>query len=147
VLNRHKAIELLGQVGGPLRLEHEIPPVHGVKRADERRADSQAELDFHAVCVARNFPPPPAQQYRVTLPDGTTTIADWAYPEKRVLIYIDGMSKEYHGSSRQAHEDNLLRAKLRMAGYNVVAITAEALKDDASVSAHLEELSIYLGGS
>ena len=46
------------------------------------------------------------------------------------------MSESYHGSKKQ-----------QMIGFNVVAITSEALQDEGSVSVHLEELAIYLGAT
>lgn len=145
-LNRHEAVNLLADLMQPLELEHPVPAVTMQPVPDEKKADSQAEMDFAEVCRKRNFPVPPAQQYRVSFDDGSHTDADWAYPDKKVLVFIDGMSEKLHGDPRRRARDKLLRAKTRMRGFHVVEMTAEALRDEASLAVHLEELAMYLGG-
>ncbi|MFO8072038.1 MAG: hypothetical protein R6V85_09210, partial [Polyangia bacterium] len=87
----------------------------------------------------------PAQQYRISFDDGSHTDADYAYPEKKVLVFIDGMGLGLHGDPQRRQRDRILRAKARMAGYQVVEITAEALQDDGSLAVHLGEIAVYLG--
>jgi len=144
VLNRHEAIRLLADLTRPLELVHLVPPVTLQPAPDGKRADSRAELDFAELCRRRNFPVPPAQQFRVSFEDGSHTDADWAYPEQRVLVFIDGMSERLHGDAERRRRDRRLRAKARMKGFQVVEITAEALGDEASLAVHLEELATYL---
>jgi hypothetical protein len=66
------------------------------------------------------------------------------YPEKKVLVFIDGMGRGLHGDPERARRDKLLHAKARMKGFHVVEITAEALQDEGSVVVHLEEMAVYL---
>jgi very-short-patch-repair endonuclease len=80
----------------------------------------------------------------VSFDDGSYTVADWAYPEQKVLVFIDGMSKHLHGDPDRRRRDKLLRAKARMKGYQVVEITAEALQDQGSLAVHFEELTLFL---
>jgi len=145
-LNRHEAINLLADLTQPLELAHAVPAVTLQPVPDEKKADSQAELDFAEVCRRRDFPVPPAQQFRVSFDDGSYTDADWAYPEKKVLVFIDGMSEKLHGDPKRRARDKLLRAKARMKGFSVVEVTAEALRDEGSLAVHLGELAVYLAG-
>ena len=107
--------------------------------------DSQPELTFADICKTRGFPVPPKSQYRVKFDDGSYTDADWAYPDKEVLVFIDGMGPKLHGDPKRAQRDKLLRAKARMRGYQVVVVTAEGLQDETSLAGHFEELAMYLG--
>jgi very-short-patch-repair endonuclease len=88
---------------------------------------------------------PPVQQFSVSLAGGDYTVADWAFPDQRLLIFIDGMSVAIHGNPQQQKKDKLKRAKAKMAGWHVVEMTAQELDDDASMSARFEEISVYLG--
>jgi hypothetical protein len=56
------------------------------------------------------------------------------------------MSRKLHGDPDKMRKDKLARAKLKMKGFHVVEITAEALQDAASVAMHLEEIAVYLAG-
>ncbi len=145
VLDRHRAVELLSEVGGKLELGHAIPALTLQPTATDEQADSDAELDFSEICRRRDFPVPSAQQYRVAFDDGSHTDADYAYPEQKVLVFIDGMGPGLHGDPQRRQRDRILRAKARMAGYQVVEITAEALQDDGSLVVHLGEIAVYLG--
>ena len=140
LLNRFLAIDLLQGLRMPVTLEHDVPPRVSDGRVDVEIADSQAEADFVAICRAHGFPEPTAAQYRVDL-DGDATVADYAWPEKKVLIFIDGMPTGLHGDPRQSAVDRMRRAKARLKGWRVVEITAEALKDAGAMAVHLQEIA------
>ncbi|MEE8586098.1 MAG: DEAD/DEAH box helicase, partial [Acidobacteriota bacterium] len=91
-LNRHRAVELLKSVQQEVRLQHEIAPSAVDHTRHSEDADSQAEEDFLEICRRRGFPRPPAAQFRVDL-DGDSTVADYAWPDRKVLLYIDGLSE------------------------------------------------------
>jgi len=143
-LDRHRAAEILLEIGLKLEMSHTIPPVALQPKAEIEKTDSDAEVNFAKVCEKRGFPVPPVSQYRVDFDGGSYTVADWAYPDQKVLVYVDGMSEKYHGSQKQQMKDAIIRAKLQMMGFSVVAITSEALQDEGSLAVHLEELAIYL---
>jgi len=145
-LNRFKAIEILRGLAVPLELGHRVPPVTLQPRPDPAPADSDAEFDFGEICRRRGVPVPPVAQFRLDLGNGDSTVADWAYPEQKVLVFIDGMSRALHGDPQQRQRDRIRRAKARMLGWQVVEITAAALKDEGSLAVHLEELALYLEG-
>ena len=120
-----------------------IPPRYRDYSRDDGNGESDAEERFAGIIAERNFPQP-RKQYQVTLHDGTSSVADFAYPDDRILIYVDGMSQKIHGSAHQQRKDVILRAKLRNAGYQVVEITAASLDDRTVVNAKLDEIAVYL---
>ncbi|MGI5818748.1 MAG: DEAD/DEAH box helicase [Armatimonadota bacterium] len=143
LLDRHLAGELVERLGGEMSGSVSIPPNYRERSEDTTVPESGAEEKFAAILGERRFPQPDTQ-HRVTLGDGTTTVADFAYPDDDVLIYIDGMSEEIHGSAEQRRKDSILRAKLRNAGYKVVEITAASLDDKTAVNQKLDEIAVYL---
>ncbi len=144
LLDRSRAVEILRTLSQPLEFHHEIPPVAVQQRLPRDKADSAAEEDFVAICRARNFPVPPTSQHCVELGGGDRTVADWAYPERKVLVFVDGTSPQLHGDPERRRLDRLRRAKARALGWRVVEITAQGLRDSASLSVHLEEIAVYL---
>ena len=144
-LDRNRAVELLAETATAFERLHRIEPVHRQHAGDEGKGDSDAEMDFGELCKKYGVQVPPEQQFVVDLGNGKTSIADWAYPASKVLVYIDGMSKGLHGDPAQMQKDRLTRARLKMLGWNVLAMTAEDLKDEVALGMHLEELGIYLG--
>ncbi|MBW2703779.1 MAG: DEAD/DEAH box helicase [Deltaproteobacteria bacterium] len=144
VLDRHMALNMLSPLIQPLDLQHKIPPVAAATKAEIEKTDSDAEITFAEVCAAHGFPVPPVAGLKVTFDDGNYTVADWAYPEAKLLIFIDGMGKHLHGDPQKAKSDALKRAKAELLGYKVVAITAEALKDEVSMNVHFQVIQMRL---
>ncbi|MFW5739161.1 MAG: helicase-related protein, partial [Myxococcota bacterium] len=145
VLDRHDAQSLLATLTSDLALDHPIPAVVAQPVVDPGAADSDSELGFARICAKRGFPVPPSAQHKVSFGDGSYTLADFAYPDAKILVYIDGMSAGIHGNAAQQKKDRLVRAKAKMAGWHVVAISAEGLQDAESVAGCLEEIALYLG--
>jgi len=143
LLDRHLASELVERLGGEMSGSVSTPPNYRERSEDGKSPESGAEEKFAGILEERHFPQPDTQ-YQVTLPDGTMSVADFAYPDENVLIYIDGMSEQIHGSAEQQRKDNILRAKLRNAEYRVVEITAASLDDKTTVDAKLDEVAVYL---
>jgi hypothetical protein len=145
LLNRHGAITLLQELALRPEPRHVIPRVVVQPEEIVDRADSQAELGFAAPWRDRGFPASAAAQLRVGPGGGDVTVAAWAWPDRKVLGFIDGMSPALHWSPEQRRLDRLRRAKARMQGWRVVEITAEALRDKTSLAVHPDELAVYLG--
>ena len=88
--------------------------------------------------------PIPKKQLKINLDNGSYTVADFAYPEKKVLIYIDGLSRNIHGNPEQRRKDRLLRAMAKAKGYQIIEISCQDLDDDIVMNMILEELAILI---
>ena len=141
-LNRFTAEAMLTDLLGELTKSMDIPPKFINKEPEP--GESDAEDKFIDILKESSFPLPEGQ-FRVDFNDGGYTVADFAYPDKRVLIYIDGMSEKIHGKPDQIRKDNIIRAKLRMIGFHVMDITSVSLNDETAVNSFLAELGVYLG--
>lgn len=146
-LNRHLAMELLTELRGDVYKEHEIPArvQHMTNLNDvSEKTESWAEDRFLDVLDKYGHDKPPEAQFRIDLRNGNYTVADFAYPDKKILVYIDGTSANLHGDPMQARNDRRKRTMLRADGWNVIEITAQALDDEQAMAIHLDDLSIYL---
>lgn len=77
--------------------------------------------------------------------DGDSTVADFAYPDDKVLIYVDGLSARIHGDPQTRRSDVIRRAKAEAKGYRVLSISAQGLGDNQDLDSFLSKLAIYLG--
>jgi hypothetical protein len=145
LLDRGQAIEVLSELNGVVQDQHPIPATTGVTIETGVEPESHPEAGLLGVLAARSFPLPPASQYHLDLGDGTSTWMDFAWPEEKVAVYIDGMSEALHGNKQQMIRDTIIRAKLAGLGWKVVAIAANALGDDTALAGHLATLAVHLG--
>ncbi|MEN6546026.1 MAG: DUF1998 domain-containing protein, partial [Armatimonadia bacterium] len=145
LLDRSQAVAVLGELSGPIMDQHPIPAATGLKPASDAEPESPAESAFITVLEERRFPLPPEAQYAFDLCDGASTVMDFAWPQEKIAVYIDGMSSALHGSKQQQMKDTIIRAKLAGLGWRVVAIAANALKDETALAGHLTALAIHLG--
>lgn len=97
---------------------------------------SPLELKFLRLFEQQGFKPD--KQVEIGIPDGTTpiTIADFAVPERRLAIYIDGASVHL---GHVARRDGLIRNKLRSANppWTVIELRASDLGRVSSLSGQL----------
>ena len=145
-LDRHLAVALLKRLDCVPRQLHSVQPVVLQKPAPANVTDSDAELDFQAICLKRGVPAPSAAQYKVETTPGHFTVADWAYPEAEVLVYVDGMSEAIHGNPAQRVKDRRQRMLIQQRGYKVHVITAEELRDEEALAIFLEDLQRDVAG-
>jgi hypothetical protein len=145
ILDRFRAIEALAACSGPFIRENDVSPNWASATPDTGQQDSGSEEDLLTIRTRRGFPQPVAQ-YRLVLGGGDVTIADFAYPEKKVLIFVDGLSEGIHGNPQQQARDRLKRRKAQMAGWQVLPISAQGLGDHEMLRVFLDELSMVLNG-
>ncbi len=138
-LNRQKAIDILKKFKQPIEKLFDIP-VNLKQVKNTKETDSPAEDDFLKILAQNKFPEPVAQ-YKVELGNGQSTIADFAYPDKKLLIYIDGLSNKIHGNSIQSEKDKILREKAKIKGFDVISISATALRDEELRLEYIEIIS------
>jgi hypothetical protein len=144
VLDRHRALNSLEECYGSYSMAHEVPAVYGERTTDDGYNDSPFEDTFLRILGERNFPMP-EQQYVVDLGNGQTTLVDFAYPDQRVLIYIDGLSTRIHGNPDQQRQDRIIRVRARALGWSVLEIGAQDLGDETMLEAHMQLLAMELG--
>ncbi len=118
-LSRAIACHVLEELATDIQHEHDVPPrlPEGSDAAEE--PESGAEELLERILEERSFPLPPQRQLRVDL-GATYTVADFAYPEYNVLVYVDGLS--VHNPDLDA----ITTAKLRHEGYQVVSSGIQA---------------------
>jgi hypothetical protein len=144
VLDRHRASNALLECSGDFHREYDIPANFVPSPPPTGKQDSSAEELFLTVLAERSFPQPPEAQYRLELGGGAVTVADFAYPTEKVLIFIDGLSARIHGNPTQQAKDRLLRTKARIAGWRVCEFSAQGLADATLLAGYLEELGLLL---
>jgi len=146
LMSRSRALALIEDLL-PWQKEHDIPPNYvEVDIEDEEQLESPAEERFLKILKKRGFPTP-VPQFEVVLGGTQKTIADFAYPDHKILIYIDGLSEGIHGNPVQRQKDKLLRAKAQAKGFKILEIPAEALSDRSMLADYLDVLSDYLSFS
>lgn len=144
-LDRHRALNVLNDLWGPFEKAHEVPPRFVQEDSARGKQDSPKEEQLLRLLGDRGFPLPPEAQYRLDLGGGTVTYADFAYPDHKVLVYVDGMSERIHGNEDQRRRDRRIRVKAELAGWRVCPISAEGLSDPAMTNDFLERLAILIG--
>lgn len=108
------------------------PGVAAIDRALRARAlgdapaESVLEARFAELCRVAGLPMP---RYQVTIEMGAERIrVDFAYPEQRIVIEIDGFA--HHGSRASFHADRRRDQLLVAHGWTVLRFTARDLTDD-----------------
>jgi hypothetical protein len=65
---------------------------------------------------------------------------------RKIFIYLDGLSKHIHGNPETAQKDNAIRSQLRADGHEVISITAVDLDDSQAMVRHFKRLARQLLG-
>jgi hypothetical protein len=134
-LNRHRAIELIDQLGKDLCFANDIPPLMpSVKGADEEMPVNEAEARLREAILKSGLPEP-ASQKSIPLPKPfTITTPDFFYEDPKevtdgICIYLDGLSKHIHGNPATKQVDDAIRTYLREHDYAVLELPASHLND------------------
>ncbi len=146
ILSRHDAVELLSQLNVPIQVQHTIAPVMDTLSNPNviDAVESPAEARFLKILNQRSMPLPTSSQFRVDLNNGNYTVADFAWPERRILVFIDGTSPHLHGDPQRAQNDRTKRFQARTLSWKVIEITTQELSDEVSMAYKLDELTYYL---
>ena len=145
-------LERFEEWGKVLRFDHEIParePAPGPS-GDEQPVNV-AERRLRRMLEAAGFPEGRWNvQRRLPRPLGSTT-PDVTYDdpdddERKIYIYLDGLSRHIHGNPQTRERDIQIRAELRGQGHEVIEITAEDLSDQQAMTRHFRRLARQLVG-
>lgn len=146
ILDRQEAKDLLYELDTVFKKETDIE-ANIEKSHDISTADSKAEEDLIKILNNHSFPTPDDDHKKITLSNGDSRNVDYIYNlpnDKRVLIFVDGTSKELHGDQTTATSDKIWRTKAKHEGYLVLTITKQGLQDTTNINAFLQELAIYI---
>lgn len=109
----------------------EIPP-NSSKTEDSRDTDSTFEDAFYNHLKGLNVPLP-KKQYN---PRELNTVMDFAYPDQKIAIYIDG--EPYHRDRKQ--QDSQIRMALKTLGWKVIVFNEENWNDESQRDLELKRL-------
>jgi hypothetical protein len=133
--------QLQALAGSALEPAGEVAPSwHGIggPEWDEARAEGcESPQELRLLRAMREAGlPEPARQYEVASEDGATvTRADFAFPERRLLVYVDGLA--FHSTLRQRVHDSRQTARLQAMGWKVLRFVGPEVHRDAKGCAQL----------
>ncbi len=132
-LDRKKAAETIRKFGSEIDFVNDIP-ARFPEKDHEKITVNAAEETLKCMLQKAGF-----QNFETQYPikigkPYDRTIPDFFFndPTERlegICIYLDGMSKHYHGNTETAQKDNLIRTELRNSAYEVIEITYTQLFD------------------
>lgn len=141
VLDRKLAAEVLGKIVSIQGTEIDIPQTRHEKiEGDDDKSESPAEDKFLKI-IEKYGLPKPDQQYPISLSNGSKTIADFAYPDAKLLIYIDGYKYHAEKGEKKIELDKRQELRLRAEGYDVIRISAKDLDDTELIELYLKQIS------
>lgn len=152
-LNRHVALETLQKWGDILTQGNPIPPKQpaATKDSNDNLPVNAAESQLQEMLTRAGFPDPDVQRpIDLGKPIGTTT-PDFFYEDPNdtfdgVCIYLDGMSKAFHGNTATKERDREIRETLENQNYRVITITVSQLSDRDAMTQHFYRLGCILIG-
>lgn len=149
-LDRHIAAECIDAWGQTLQFSHEIPPRLPAVDLGPLPVN-EAESVLREMLEKAGLPVP-VRQYEIDLgmPLGKTT-PDFFYedPTERfegLCIYLDGLSRNIHGTPEAQRRDARIREELRARDYEVLAIAASHLSDRHEMANHFGRIARFLLG-
>lgn len=94
--------------------------------ADDQSA-SVSEIDLKHIVLVADIPPP-IQQLRINLPDGSNAYPDFAWPDRKRIVEVDGF--EAHGTPEQLQHDLWRQNQLMELGWEIRRFTATEIRED-----------------
>jgi ATP-dependent helicase YprA (DUF1998 family) len=144
-LDRHRALELLVNMGDAPVEGHTLTAQEDASlvttalttsaiedRLGEllNRAGLEGFVGQHEIAIGRPY---------------DRTIPDFAYVDRRVAVYLDGLSRNIHGNEARQRADAIIRDQVEDAGWSVVAIAASHLDDPVILAAGFRRIARALG--
>ena len=146
-LDRHKSVEILEQLE-TIEISHDIPE-NVVEESGDGENTLPSEERLETMLKDEAFPTP-TKQHPISLtvdgfPTLTRTVPDFVYVDKKIGIYLDGMSGHLHGNPETALVDRLISDKLDELGWETIRIQYPELNDPQVMNIYFRKLSRYLG--
>ena len=152
-LNRKLVLDRIEEWGNKLDIEHEIPAAlpQGGGGGLNNQPVNVAEEKLRRMILAAGLPDGYWQEQRL-MPrplDSTTPDVTYEDPddgERKIFIYLDGLSEHIHGNPETQDRDRAIRGELRSQGHEVLEITAVDLDDPQAMVRHFKRLARNLIG-
>jgi len=143
LLNRHRAKEILEEIA-TIEISHDIP-----ENVIDRRIDGESTLpseDRLGQMLSDEGFPPPQKQYEIPIsiegfPAVKRTTPDFAYPEEKLAVYLDGMSTHIHGNPQTQLIDRLITDELEALNWNVIRIQVTELSDPTVMAIYYRKIT------
>lgn len=153
-LDRKLWAEQLTDLGDQLAAEHPIPPRQQEVIRSATEADmpaNVAEAKLLRLLEQAGLPRGEwNQQIRLRPPLNTTTpdvtFDDPDDPNRKIFVYLDGLSRGIHGNPATRAKDEAIRSQLRADDHDVIEITAHDLDDPAEMRKALKRIARILLG-
>jgi hypothetical protein len=152
-LNRHVIVERLDEWGDVLQPDHPIPPQapDDLPSGGHAQPVNKAETQLKGMLERAGFAGGRWQEQVAldrtlgsTTPD--VTFDDPDDPDRRIYIYLDGLSGHLHGNPDTRMRDAMIRQELIAEGHDVLVITAHDLYDRQQMTRHFRRLARMLEG-
>ena len=137
-IDRNVAIQILEKME-VIKNKIDIPPAIEKDIEEKNLEESYLEKAFFEYLKENGFPLP-EKQYEILKP--VNTRMDFAYPDKKIAIYLDG--KPYHDNPETRRKDQKIDLKLNINGWKVLRITSDDWDDEDMRILKLKILKNYL---
>lgn len=149
-LNRYTAIEVMCKYANEPSKLASLPP-KGPRTPEGGTSTNIAELRLESWLNENGFTG--FEKQKIIELKGCSiksTKPDFYYEDssgqKKLAIYLDGLSKDIHGSAERQRVDNLIRTYLEANGVRVVTITATSLDDPTIMDLHRSQIARGMSG-
>lgn len=146
ILDRNESRDLLFELDGEISDIEPIPPNLKISK-QTMDTDSTAEEMFLHLLEENDIPKPDGDHIFIELMNGDRFEADFTYNTpsgKTVLVFIDGTSKNLHGSPEVSQRDKRIRKKAQLEGYLVIQVSKQGLQDETKKMDVIDDLSLFL---
>jgi len=148
IFDRILATDLIKKYSTNIIFRHSIPAVTD-QQIQIGISTNWTEQAFRNLFTNRDFPPFDAQHVIQLMGSIPSTTPDFYYEEpsmnKKLAIYIDGLSKKIHGNKKRKKIDDFITQALENFYHmKVVRIPATAKNDPKILDFYLQEIANYL---
>ncbi len=146
-LDRHRALELVANLGMVPQEGYELQPLEDATFDGPVSTTNKSEDRLSELLTRAGLGGFVGQYDIATGPPYGRTIPDFAYVDAKVSVYLDGLSKDLHGSVERQRTDGIIRDQLEDLGWKVVVIAASHLDDPVLLTAGFKRVARALKGN
>lgn len=148
LLDRHLAAGILASLSRTPKFEREIEEVQDLTYSGRGQATNICEAKLREMLLQAGFPAfqqqkrlPIDKPYKSTTPD---LYYEDSTQDIQLGVYLDGLSKQIHGSPERIRTDAIIRMQLEADGVDVVEIASSDLDDPEAMRMHYRRIATKL---